>query len=72
MTIYILSYTDYCNDNVCIYFPTKKEALEHVAWEKARFPTSHGITNVEVSPWELGKGKAAIAAALNDVEGNGH
>jgi len=70
MTIYILTYND--GEDHRFYLPTKKAALQFIADEKVRFPTTHDITDVEIIELKGANTKAGIADLLNAEVGTGY
>jgi len=69
MKIYILNYTDFCNDDVHYYLQTKKAALEFVAKEKLR---GCNISNLEITEFVIEANKAGLCDALNSEVGTGY
>ena len=67
--IYILSYTDCCNDEVQYYLPTKKAALELVAKEKSR---GCNVDNLDLVEFVIEANKAGLCDALNTEVGTGY
>ena len=69
MKIHILEYTDFCNEEVRYYMPTKKAAKDHIQKEKKR-----GVSgdNFEIFELELETTQKGISELLNDEVGTGY
>lgn len=69
MKIHILEYTDFCNDEVRYYMPTKKAAKDHIEKEKKR---GASVDNVEILELELETTQKGISELLNSEVGTGY